>query len=182
MTPRTRNRLGLILILLLFTAPLLTAWVLSERGWLPAGKRNYGTLLQPPRDLAAAGIVDTDGQALPWKDAEWSWTVFPLTGPSCASACLARIDELRRVRLSLNQNASRVRVVVLGTLPPAALDGLAPVREVRDPTASLAAWRPTGADEVAVVFADPHGFLVLSYGVGYDARKLRHDLERVIKS
>ena len=41
---------------------------------------------------------------------------------------------------------------------------------------------PSGDDEVAVAFADPHGFLVLSYPVGYDANKLRRDLERAIKS
>jgi hypothetical protein len=36
-------------------------------------------------------------------------------------------------------------------------------------------------DEVAVAFADPHGFLVLRYAVGYDANKLRKDLARLVK-
>jgi hypothetical protein len=182
MTPRTRNRIGLVLILLLFAAPLVTAYVLNAFGWRPAGMRNYGTLIEPPQDLTTARIVYTDGKAILWKDDAWSWTVFAIPGASCAQACLERIDELRRARLTLNQNAYRVNVVVLGELPDDALAAMKPVRVARDLDERLASLRPTGADEVAVAFADPHGFLVLRYAPGYDANKLRKDLARVVKN
>lgn len=182
MTPRNRNRIGLILIVLLFAAPLLTAYVLSARGWRPAGTRNYGTMIEPPRDLTAARFVYDDGKPLAWKDENWSWTIFALPGPHCAQKCVARLDELRRARLTLNQNVFRVRIVVLGDVPADALAALAPVRTARDVGHALDDMRPAGDDEVAVAFADPHGFLVLGYGVGYDANKLRKDLERAIKS
>jgi hypothetical protein len=181
MTPRNRNRIGLILILLLFAAPLLTAYVLNTLGWRPAGTRNYGILIEPPQDLTAARFVEDDGKPIAWKDEDWSWTVFALPGPSCAKACLERIDELRRARLTLNQNAFRVRVVVLGDIDVAAIAAMKPVTRARDADARLAALRPTGTDEVAVAFADPHGFLVLRYPVGYDGNKLRKDLARLIK-
>ncbi|TCO41233.1 hypothetical protein [Dokdonella fugitiva] len=182
MTPRMRNRIGLILIASLFAAPLVTAYVLNAFGWRPAGMRNYGTLIEPPQDITGARIVDRDGKSLAWKDENWSWTVFALPGPACADACLQRIDELRRARLTLNQNAYRVRVVVVGDLPADALAALKPVYTVRDLDERLAALRPAHADEVAVAFADPHGFLVLSYPVGFDANKLRKDLARVVKN
>jgi len=181
MNPRNRNRLGLILILLLFAAPLLTAYVLNALGWRPAGSRNVGTLIEPPQDLGDARFVLAGGKPLAWKDAEWSWTVFAIPGPSCARSCLGRIDELRRARLTLNQNAYRVRVVVLADLPTEALAALKPVVTAQDADGRLAALRPAGADEVAVAFADPHGFLVLHYPVGYDANGLRKDLARVVK-
>ena len=182
MNPRNRNRIGLILILALFAAPLVTAYVLNAFGWRPAGSRNYGTLIEPPQDLTAARFVLADGSTLAWKDEDWSWTVFAIPGPACGQACLARIDELRRARLTLNQNAFRVRVVVLGELPADALAALKPVMTASDAEGRLANLRPAGADEVAVAFADPHGFLVLRYAVGYDGNKLRKDLARVIKS
>ena len=181
MNTRNRNRIGLILILLLFAAPLLTAYVLNAFGWRPAGSRNYGTLIEPPQDLTAARFVQADGKPLAWKDENWSWTVFALTGSACAGTCLERIDELRRARLTLNQNAFRVRVVVIGELPADALAAMKPVTTASDADGRLAALRPAGADEVAVAFADPHGFLVLRYPVGYDGNKLRKDLARVIK-
>lgn len=182
MTPRNRNRLGLILIVLLFAAPLVTAIVLHMGGWRPHDTRNYGELVEPPQDLSAARFVLADGSHLAWQDADWSWTAFVLTGPVCAEPCLARIDELRRVRLSLNQNAARVRVVVLGQhLAPDVLAKLAPVQAAQDVDAQLAALHPGAADEVAVALADPHGFLALRYPVGYDASKLRKDLARLVK-
>lgn len=182
MTPLARNRIGLLLIVALFLAPLVAAYVLNALDWRPGGTRNYGTLVEPPQDLTAARFVLADGQPLQWKDAEWSWTVFALTGPGCAEKCLARIDELRRARLTLNQNAYRVRVVVLDdTLAPDRLAALKPVELARDTDAKLAALRPGGTDEVAVAFADPHGFLALRYAVGYDANQLRKDLARLVK-
>jgi cytochrome oxidase Cu insertion factor (SCO1/SenC/PrrC family) len=181
MNPRNRNRIGLTLILLLFAAPLLTAYVLNTLGWRPAGTRNYGTLIEPPQDLTAARFIQEDGKPIAWKDADWSWTVFALPGPACAKACLARIDELRRARLTLNQNAFRVRVVVLGDIDADALAAMKPVARARDADDKLTALRPAEADEVAVAFADPHGFLVLRYAVGYDANKLRKDLARLVK-
>lgn len=183
MTPRTRNRIGLLLIIALFAAPLLTAYFLNAKGWRPSGMRNYGTLVEPPRDLTPARFIYADdGKPLAWKDENWSWTIFALPGPHCAQACLSRLDELRRARLTLNQNTFRVRIVVLGELPADALARVAPVRAAQDADGALASMHPQGDDEVAVVFADPHGFLVLSYPVGYDANKLRKDLERAIKS
>lgn len=182
MTPRTRNRIGLLLIIALFLAPLLAAYVLHALDWRPGGTRNYGTLIEPPQDLSAARFVLADGQPLPWKDEDWSWTVFALTGPGCAQKCLARLDELRRARLTLNQNAYRVRVVVLdAALTPEQLAPLKPVEPARDVDGKLAALRPDGADEVAVAFADPHGFLALRYAAGYDANLLRKDLARLVK-
>lgn len=182
MTPQTRKRIGLILIMLLFAAPLITAFVLNAVGWRPAGTRNYGELIQPPVDLTGARFVLADGKPLQWKDADWSWTIFALPGPGCAQKCLERIDELRRARLTLNQNSFRVRVVVLDeSLSAEKLAALNPVMTAQDADAKLASLRTAAADDVIVAFADPHGFLVLRYPAGYDGNKLRKDLARLVK-
>ncbi|RYD16333.1 MAG: hypothetical protein EOP90_06010 [Lysobacteraceae bacterium] len=181
MTPRNRKRLGLLLLISLFLAPLCAAIVLNAIGWRPAGMRNYGELVEPPRPLKDARFVLADGKPLAWEDADWSWTMFVLTGPACADACLARIDELRRARLSLAQNAHRVRVVVLDpTLPADAIAAMAPVTTARDADEALASMRPADG-EVAVAMADPHGFLAIHYAAGYDASRLRKDLVRLVK-
>ncbi|HEY0179359.1 MAG TPA: hypothetical protein VGC30_06980 [Dokdonella sp.] len=182
MTPDTRKRIGLLLIFALFAAPIVAAYVLNAIGWRPAATRNYGTLIEPPQDLTGARFVRADGKPLEWKDAEWSWTLFALPGPACATKCRARIDELRRVRLTLNQNAYRVRVVVLDTeLDAATLAALHPVQTARDADATLAGLHPAAADDVAAAIADPHGFLVLRYAPGYDGSGLRKDLARLVK-
>ena len=182
MTPKTRKRIGLLLIIALFLAPVAAAYLLNALGWRPAGTRNYGTLIEPPLDLTRARFLLADGKPLEWKDAEWSWTIFALTGPNCADKCMARIDELRRARLTLNQNAYRVRVVVVDqTLAQDKFAPLKPVEIARDPDAVLASLHPSASDDVVAAFADPHGFLVLRYPDGYNGNLLRKDLARLIK-
>jgi hypothetical protein len=182
MTPDNRKRLGLVLIVLLFAAPIVTAYILNAAGWRPAGMRNYGTLVEPAQDLTDAKFTLDDGTPLTWEDNEWSWTLIALTGPDCADQCRAKLDELRRARLTLNQNARRVRVVVLdATLPESALAPLKPVERARDTDDKLAPFRPTQSDDVSAVLVDPHGFLILEYPAGYDGNLLRKDLARLIK-
>ena len=93
MTPRNRKRLGLVLLVALFLTPLLAAIVLNAVGWRPAGTRNYGELVEPPRPLADALFVLDGGEPLRWEDADWSWTLFALPGPGCADACIADFAE-----------------------------------------------------------------------------------------
>jgi cytochrome oxidase Cu insertion factor (SCO1/SenC/PrrC family) len=182
MTPDNRKRLGLVLIIALFATPIVIAYVLNAFGWRPSGMKNYGTLIEPAQDLTAARFVLDDGKLLAWKDDEWSWTLVALAGPDCAAKCVARIDELRRARLTLNQVAYRVRVVEVGVdLAPDALAKLKPLLHANDVDGKLAAFRPTQADDVAALLIDPHGFLVLSYPPGYDANLLRKDLARLVK-
>jgi len=182
MTPQNRKRLGLVLIVLLFATPIVTAYVLNAVGWRPSGMRNYGTLIEPPQDLTTARFMLDDGKPLAWKDADWSFTLIALPGPGCADKCLARIDELRRARLTLNQNAYRVRVVVLDANVSAnALEAMKPVERARDADEKLASYRPAASDDVSVVLVDPHGFLILSYPAGYDGNLLKKDLARLIK-
>lgn len=182
MTPQTRKRIGLVLIVLLFAAPIVTAYVLNAVGWRPSGMRNYGTLIEPPEDLTAARFTLDDGKPLAWKDEDWSWTLIALPGPDCAAKCLARIDELRRARLTLNQNAYRVRVVVLdANVPTSAIEAMKPLERARDADEKLAKYRPATRDDVAAVLVDPHGFLILSYPAGYDGNLLKKDLARLIK-
>ena len=182
MNPQSRKRLGLVLIVLLFATPIIIAYVLNAVGWRPSGMRNYGTLVEPPQDLTTARFVLDDGKPLAWKDADWSWTLIALPGPGCADKCLARIDELRRARLTLNQNAYRVRVVVLGAdTSSSAIEAMKPVEHARDADEKLAKYRPAANDDVSAVFVDPHGFLILSYPAGYDGNLLKKDLARLIK-
>ena len=182
MNTRNRNRRGLILVLSIFVAPFLLAWVLNTMGWRPIGTRNSGELIAPPMDLNDARFTLADGSVLPWKDPDWSWTLFAMPGPNCASHCRARLDELRRVRMTMNQNSSRVRLIVVDErLAPDFLDQLPPLQIGHDEGHLLAKMQPATADELAVAIADPHGFLVLRYPPDYDANGMRKDLARVIK-
>lgn len=177
-----RKRSVLVLIVLLFAAPFVAAWLLESSGWRPSASRNHGELVTPPQDLAGAPIMLAGGDALQWNEPSRTWTLFALAGPDCAVHCRERIDELRRLRLTLNQNAYRARIVVVGTtLDPATLQAMAPVRVAVDADDAFASTLPRVPDQLAVDLADPDGRLVLRYAPGYDASQLRKDLGRLIR-
>jgi hypothetical protein len=183
MTPAHRKRIVLIVIVLLFAAPALVAYFLDAAGWRPQATRNYGTLLDPARDLKAVRLVAADGSAFAWKDPpDWHWTLLALPGPDCASACLSRLDELRRERLTLNRNATRLRLAVVSD--DVSDDDLVheqPMIRLRDPAGALAAWRSRKPDSVAAALVDPNGFLILTWAAGYDGTGMRKDLAKVVK-
>ncbi len=177
----TPKPVGGWLLLAVFAAPLVLAGLLNAVGWRPPATRNAGELVEPPTDLKAGRFVLSDGSALGWMDADWTWTVFALPGAACAERCMGRLDELRRVRVSLNQNQDRVRVVVLDPALAARLVPLAPLFTARGEPAALAALRPKAGDDLAAAIVDPRGFLVLRYPAGYDARGLRKDLAKLVR-
>ena len=51
MNPRTRSRLVLVFLAVLFLAPVLGASLLHWSGWEPARTRNHGELLRPALEL-----------------------------------------------------------------------------------------------------------------------------------
>jgi hypothetical protein len=175
--PGDRRRSGrrqLLLVASLFIVPLAAAMLLYySNGWRPAVNAQ-GTLIDPPLPLPTAVFRD-----------RWS-IVYPAT--ACDGRTEAVLDELRRVRLALDEDAPRVRRVLLHD---GACAGFAYAS--RDPDLLvLAAAGPQGRDLFAtfppavdgaagIYIVDPHGNLMMSYPASGSARGLLKDLERLLK-
>ena len=181
MNTRNRNRLLFIVIVLVFAAPMVAAWLLSASGWRPANTRNSGTLVEPPVDVSAAPLTLADGSKLDWKDPQWHWTLLAFAGGDCRQACQTRLAELVRMRITLGRNAERLRVVHVGApLPADVAAASAPLLSGRDDSAALGAYAPKASDTVALALVDPNGLLMMRYDAGYDAAKLRADIVKVV--
>jgi len=181
MTPQTRSRLVLAAIVLVFAAPLLIAFWLNAEGWRPQQTRNSGTLVEPPRDVTAAALTLLEGSKLAWRDPQWHWTLVVLSSGDCGATCQARIDDVLRMRLTLNRNAERLRVVYLGpALPASAVQALAPLVAGRDESNVLATYRPDAAGTTALALVNPNGLLMLRYGADFDVARVRQDLVKVV--
>ncbi|MEO8460922.1 MAG: hypothetical protein ABI451_10355 [Dokdonella sp.] len=180
---RNRRRFGLIAVFLLFFLPVVGSYVLFLNGWRPGHLRNYGELVSPAQALSDLTLNYADGTRFDWKDPDHErWTLLGLTGPDCATQCLAKLDELRRVRLSLAQKIDKLRVVVVdATLTPAQMDSLQPLLLVRDSDLHLSALRPSQPDQVSAALVDPEGYLALRYAAGYDGNGLRKDISRLLR-
>lgn len=182
MDARNRRRLQLLLVASIFALPILVAMALTQAGWMP-GTKSYGLPILPQRNLADMPLSLADGAPFAWRDHDFRWTLVALPGPDCRRHCLQSLDLIGRARITLNQNAGKLRLLYLG----------APSNDMQAPTI-MHSWRiaqttahqlddlrPVRRDALAAVLVMPDGVALTHYPDGFDANGLKKDLQKVIK-
>ncbi len=181
MKKQTQSRITLVVIILMFAIPLGAAFLLRSSDWHPANTKNTGMLVEPPRDITGVEGLQSDGTRFPWKDSQYHWTLLMLPGASCMAACVERIDEAVRMRLTLGRNADRLRIVYIGQKKPDEFfAGRAPLTYVDDVNNAFGHERAQGDDSLALALIDPQGLFMMRYPEGYSAQGLRSDITRII--
>jgi hypothetical protein len=181
--PRASGLPMLLLIVGVLVLPFAIATGLYFGGWQPTRTLQHGQLLTPPPTLPGSGLVDVSGQAVATAELHGKWLlVLNLDGP-CTTGCAARLDELRRIQVSLNKEMGRLRRVVLApsTSDPALADAAR-----RQPDLLLFAAPPHGlgtpaADGYRLHNIDPLGQRVIDYPAAVGGNELRFDLDRLLK-
>ena len=180
MSPRTRARLRLLLIVALFAAPVLGAVLLHLSGWEPARTRNHGELLRPALDLRDAALRRADGRPYAWEPEARRWRVVVVATPDC-TGCADLIAGLDKVWQLQGRRADRLDVLWFGALP----EGARPFRRLvpmqADPAfaARLPGLAQHGTPNAYLL--DPQGFLALRYAPGFDVAHLRADVALLLK-
>jgi hypothetical protein len=176
-----RGRLVLIALFLLFFGTAFGAAMLRLSGWMPAGLRNHGELLQPPADLRDARPLLVDGTPYDWEPAARIWRIVAAPAPDCTTECEQLVAELDKVWQLFGHNADQVEILWLGPLPAGA-PALPELRVLRDDPALRAALPqiddPAGTPLYVI---DPNGFVVLRYPPHADPAGLRADVARLLK-
>ncbi|MHA6204999.1 hypothetical protein ACXU4B_11285 [Dyella soli] len=178
------SRLKLLLIMLVFAAPILVAGLLTLTGWQPSGKAN-GQPIEPQRNLADERVQVTlaNGQPWAWRAAEPQLTLVALAGPGCAAHCLDTLTKMAAARITLNRNAPRLRLLYVGAPPAnAAANGMADYWQLgQDSGGQLESFRPDEPDSVVALLVESDGTALSFYPAGFDPSGLRKDLQKVIR-
>ena len=184
MSPRKSRRL-LLLIGLVFAAPMIVAGLLTVGGWQP-GAKGTGQPISPQRNFVAEQLQVqlADGSTYAWRDSEPRMTLVALAGPDCATQCLAALTGMAKARVMLNRNQSRLRLLYLGTPPEQAaarqaMDSYWKTGE--DVDGKLASFRPTTPDSISALLVESNGTALAFYPAGFDAAGLLRDMRKVIK-
>jgi hypothetical protein len=181
MTPQTRSRLILLLLVLLFAAPVTVAIVMHASGWEPSRTRNHGELLRPALDIRDVALRRADGSVYPWEPGERRWRIAVYPPADCAQACVELIAGLDKVWQLQGRRADRLDVLWFGAVPPGAVPfrRFVPMRE----DATLLARLPHNATDGApsAYLIDPSGYLALRYAPGFDVAHVREDVARLLK-
>lgn len=106
MQAKTKNKLSLIALVLLFITPVIVAIVMNSSliKFAPGSFKNHGTFIQPP-------IKITDKQSL--KSFEEYWTVVYQHSGTCENDCIKMLDTLYRIRLTKGHKMKKIKLLVL---------------------------------------------------------------------
>jgi cytochrome oxidase Cu insertion factor (SCO1/SenC/PrrC family) len=188
-----RSRMQLILIALLFAAPVVTAWV----AWNFAvsngvsATTNAGRLVTPARPLQPVSLQGVDGEALGDRLLTGRWSYVLLSPGSCERRCADTLYLTRQVRTGVNKDMQRVQRLLVLREMPADLVGLRAMHpDLKIAVVDARTWQAFAGQfgsEVAVqqgVFfmVDPLGNLMMRYDDKVAPKGVLKDLRKLLKT
>lgn len=194
---RARSRLSLLLIIVLFAAPVAVAWLVFYvfPDWRPSGTSNHGALVVPVRPLPTMSLRTAGGDTLDNSYFRGKWTLLYIARGRCDSHCVHRLYKLRQVRLAQGKNIDRLQRLMLwdvdgaaagepqdlqAKFPGQAVALLAgPQRQALVEAFVLDDKDPLRAGRLYLV--DPLGNLMMDYEPDAEPRGMIKDLERLLK-
>jgi len=189
-----RKRWQLILLALLFAAPVLVASALYFSGWRPPPK-SRGDLIDPARAIGDVELRTLEGKATRFSSLKGKWSLIYFGPADCKSDCRRALWILRQVHTAQHKNTVRVqRVFILQNERgieqlPATLRHYQPIIVLRGKPSAIdrlmgefaADGRPRPAGEVRIYVVDPLGNLVLHYGPEMPPGNINKDLYRLLR-
>lgn len=191
----------LLLLVLLFFAPLLLAFVLYYgSGWRPTGRTNHGVLIEPARTLprvtlpqialapGAAPGAAPGGDALAAADVlTGKWSLVYVNSGDCSADCRDTLYFMRQTYLGLANLAPRVQRVFLASAGccdrgylAREQPGLITLNADGAAGAALLAQFPSERRASSIFVVDPRGNLMLRYDAHDDPKGLRNDLKKLL--
>jgi len=192
---RFKSRLQLILMVVVFAAPVLISIILFNYvQWRPHGNLNYGELVQPPIALDMPDLVDYKSnvhESVFWE----KWNFVIIYNGTCEQACRKSIYDIRQIRTALGKHMDRAQIALL--LPQQQVDvnlqtflkdyPMLTVFDASEPRVSefvqqfkLADKAAPGTDAV-IYMLDPYRNLMMYYTENSEAGKILKDLRRLLR-
>lgn len=193
--PKSSTRLRLVLIVAVFAAPMVLAYLLFYSGWRPEGGRPHGELVTPPRPLADIELKTLEGKPTPLSSFRPHWILLYFGSSECTSACERTLYHMRQVIAAQGREAHRLRAAMVLT-DTRALDMLRGQLKDYPDMAVLTGTRAAVADIARefelpaggalaglhrVYVVDPLGNFMMSYPADTDPNGMRKDLMRLLK-
>ena len=194
------GRLKMLLVLAVCAAPVIasyfTFYVLR-----PAGRTNFGVLVEPQRPLPELAVQGLDGEPVEMASLRGQWLILSVAHAACDATCEATLFLQRQLRAGLGKDKDRVDWVWLidddAPVPPAMLPRLEGSTTLRIPAQSAAQWLGDSAAEPlygAIYLIDPLGNYMMRFPApGLEpgstqeaklqyAKKVKRDVERLLRA
>lgn len=189
-------RFVLVLIMVLFAAPLLLAVLMRSEWWdfRPSELSNRGTLIQPPVALIREELGALSGQQAATESPHWL-ILLPYDG-RCDVSCTRVLSDLRQVHIASGKHRDKIRLWLVSPSAPAQEDrerihGIYPEFELfvdkhgtfMDSVTQIERQSPRSAaagQAHRAFVVDPAANIILGYDPGFDPGDLAEDLDRLL--
>ncbi len=189
---RTRiGRVKMLAVLLVCASPVIASY-LTYYVFRPEGRRNFGELVQPQRELPNLAARTLDGKDVNLQNLKGQWLLVSVSSGACAEACARHLYLQRQLREGLGKEKERLDWVWLvndaAPIAEALLPALKDASTLRVPPAELANWLApqTGHTlEEHLYLVDPLGNWMMRFPANLDAQgapKVKRDLDRLMRA
>jgi cytochrome oxidase Cu insertion factor (SCO1/SenC/PrrC family) len=166
-------------------APFVLAY-LTFYFWAPAGRMNYGELIEPPRPLPEAALALADGRPFRLATLRGKWFLMQVSPGTCDESCQRRLYYMRQVRRAQGKNMDRIERVWLisddAPLDPAVTRAFEGTYFVRAAGGSVLREGPLANESAGHIYlVDPLGNVMLRFPRDADPTRMRRDIERLLK-
>lgn len=190
--PKPRSRKQVWILIAVFFAPLLLAFVLYYGvGVRPTGSTNRGDLITPPITLPEVSLPSAGDQPLPANVLRGKWTMVFVGDGACDARCREALTLMRQTRLALGDDMSRVQRMFLisgNCCDQNYLEtehaGLLLGRIDNPAGETFLEIFPNGIhapQQGRIYLVDPLGNLMMSYGADAPKKGLLEDLKKLLK-
>lgn len=184
MQAKTKNRLTIIITILLFTSPVVVAYLLSSGliEYQPEEKKNNGHFVSPLVKMA-------DYSAAEWVEPLIGhWTLVRRVSEVCSQQCQALEDELNRYKLSLGHRANKLNLMLMSNgfasempdhfpnVKKVSIEGNTKLQKVMDQLSEVSLTAGHGLYVVA-----PEGFLMMAFSKENTTTEIIRDLSLLVK-
>lgn len=192
-----RGRLTMLAVVAAFVLPIFLAWLLSSGiwPWLPQGRLNYGSLIDPTVDLKTRRFLESDGESEASFERNFGeWTIATILPDPCDADCRRTVDAIARIHRALQQEMGRVQLAAVVNhdhrdLDMAGIDGDPGTRvyrtDVGELIATLRAARAVGDDQTGysqIILVDHASRAMMIYPVQADMARVTKDVKRLLRA
>ena len=189
-----RTRMGrwkMLAMLLICASPVIASYF-TYYVVRPEGRRNYGELIQPQKDMPVAVAQSLQGQPTQLQSLKGQWLLVTVSSGACAESCQQNLYFQRQLREILGREKDRLDRVWLITddakVPDNLLPALSMAHVLRLDLAIIQSWITPAAgqqlqDHLYVI--DPMGNFMMRFPANMDvasASKAKRDLDRLLKA
>jgi len=187
---RRRQRIKLLLILLVCAAPVIASY-LAYYVVPPAGRTNYGDLIEPQRPLPALTLRrdGSDGERFDVGTLRGQWLMVQIDSGACDPACRDKLLMMRQQRTMTGKDRDRIeRIWLITDAAPVSAEtareheGTLMLRADRAELDRLFPPAAGGRIEDHIFLVDPVGNLMMRLPRDADPNRVKRDIARLLKA